>query len=284
MITAELTRDIQERQFGATLRRDRWWVEPLVYLTILSTFIVYATAAAVFGARDIAYGPYLTPMYSPLFLIDGLPDFITPAMLVLWAPAGFRFTCYYYRKAYYRSFAAQPVACGVGKPWKRYLGENHLLLFQNLHRFFMYLAVIIIFILGYDAVASFIYWPAPGVPLDGAYEPIIGGASDGAHHPHHPIGGGHFGMGLGSLVLVINVILLGGYTFGCHSFRHVMGGCLDCPSRAKLGKARHGIWSWISVLNGKHMAWAWVSLIWVMLTDLYIRFCSMGIISDIRFF
>ena len=33
-----------------------------------------------------------------------------------------------------------------------------------------------------------------------------------------------FGVGLGSLVLLLNVTLLGGYTFGCHSLRHLAGG------------------------------------------------------------
>jgi hypothetical protein len=32
------------------------------------------------------------------------------------------------------------------------------------------------------------------------------------------------------------------------------------------------------------MEYAWVSLIWVALTDLYVRLLSMGVISDLRFF
>ena len=32
------------------------------------------------------------------------------------------------------------------------------------------------------------------------------------------------------------------------------------------------------------MEFAWVSLIWVALTDLYVRLLSMGVISDLRFF
>jgi hypothetical protein len=273
MATATCPREIQERTFGATLRRDAWWVEPAIYFTLLSAFVIYSTWAAIWGARHISFGPYLTPMYSPLLLFD-LPTVITPAMLVLWAPAGFRLTCYYYRKAYYRSFAAQPIACGVGKPWKTYNGERRLLLFQNLHRFFAYLAVLFIFILGYDAIVSLFGWSKSGI-----YEPITAGAAAGAHHPHHALGGRQFGVGIGSLVLTLNVILLAGYTFGCHSLRHLVGGCIDCPSRAILGKARHRAWKGVTVLNEKHMWWAWTSLIWVGFTDLYVRACSMGWIS-----
>ena len=43
-----------------------------------------------------------------------------------------------------------------------------------------------------------------------------------------------FGIGLGTLVLAVNVILLGGYTFGCHSLRHLVGGFLDQPSKSPL--------------------------------------------------
>lgn len=272
MATSVCSKEIAERSFGATLRRDAWWVEPLIYFVLLGAFVVYSTWAAMFGASHIAHGPYLSPMYSPLLILGGLPAFVTPAMLILWAPAGFRFTCYYYRKAYYRSFAAQPIACGVGKPWKSYSGERRLLLFQNLHRFFLYLALVFIFILGYDAVKAFTGWAD-------AYEPITAGAAAGESHPHHPIGPTHFGAGIGSFVMLLNVILLGGYTLGCHSLRHLVGGCLDCPSRAPLGQARFRLWRGVTKLNEKHMWWAWFSLVWVGFTDLYIRLVSMGVIS-----
>jgi hypothetical protein len=32
------------------------------------------------------------------------------------------------------------------------------------------------------------------------------------------------------------------------------------------------------------MKWAWVSLIWVGLTDLYVRLCAMGLWTDYRLF
>jgi hypothetical protein len=88
-----------------------------------------------------------------------------------------------------------------------------------------------------------------------------------------------FGVGVGTLVLAINVVLLGGYTFGCHSLRHLIGGVLDQLSRSP---ARHGAYQCVSCLNRRHMLWAWMSLFWVGFTDLYVRLCSMGVWQDMR--
>jgi hypothetical protein len=187
--------------------------------------------------------------------------------LILWIPLGFRTTCYYYRKAYYRAFFLDPAACSVGEARHDYQGENRLFLFQNLHRFFFYLAVIILIVLGYDAIKAMI-WPVNGV----------GAGGEMAAGPRE------LGIGLGTLVMILNVILLAGYTFGCHSLRHLVGGSVDCFSCASFGKARFNAWRGVSFLNRNHMAWAWVSLVWVALTDLYIRLCAMGIINDPRLF
>ena len=37
-------------------------------------------------------------------------------ILVAWVPLGFRGTCYYYRKAYYRAFFWDPPACAIEEP------------------------------------------------------------------------------------------------------------------------------------------------------------------------
>ena len=56
-------------------------------------------------------------------------------MLILWAPGGFRLTCYYYRGAYYKAFWADPPSCAVGEPRKSYWGERSFpLILQNVHR------------------------------------------------------------------------------------------------------------------------------------------------------
>jgi len=170
--------------------------------------------------------------------------------LILVVPASFRFTCYYYRKAYYRSFAGSPPGCAVGPlaGKRRYYGESRLLSFQNLHRYALYLSLCYIPILYYDAFAAFSYQ-------------------------------GQFGFGVGTLILLVNATLIACYTCGCHSFRHLIGGKSDCMScgRATL---RYGAWKRASWFNGHHMAFAWASLGWVMLTDLYIRLCSTGAIED----
>jgi hypothetical protein len=88
-----------------------------------------------------------------------------------------------------------------------------------------------------------------------------------------------FGIGLGTVVLALNVVLLGGYLFGCHSMRHIAGGCVDQLSRAPLGLRTYAC---VSCLNRRHMVWAWCSLFSVGFSDLYVRLCSMGVWSDVR--
>src|SRR5689334_15374659 len=181
------------RGFGETQRRDAWWLQPLVVFTILSGFVVYATWAA-FQNAHYTFGPYLSPFYSPEIFGDSphawfgpkpmwWPGWLpfSPAFLILWAPAGFRLTCYYYRGAYYKSFWADPPACAVGEPRTSYLGEASFpLIVQNIHRFFLRLAEPILLFLAWDAIQSF-WWTDPAT------------------------GHGRFGIGLGTLVLVTNV-------------------------------------------------------------------------------
>src|SRR2546422_7910527 len=138
-------RDLQERGFGATLRRDAWWVAPALTALVLGSFGIYATWAAWTGT-NYEWGPYLSPFYSPYIQTSWWP--LSPAFLILIFPLGFRTTCYYYRKAYYRAFFLDPVACGVGEPRHGYNGETRFpFILQNVHRWFMYAAVVFIFIL-----------------------------------------------------------------------------------------------------------------------------------------
>jgi hypothetical protein len=250
--------------FGQTTRKDAWWFPPLVVFTILTSFIVYATWAA-FQGDHFRFGPYLSPFYSPLlFAQEGaswfgtppawMPLWITPAMLILPFPAGFRLTCYYYRGAYYKAFWADPPSCSVGEPRHTYLGERSFpLIVQNIHRYFLYAAIAFIGILGYDAYEAMWFPDASGQV--------------------------HFGIGVGTLVLTLNVILLGSYTFGCHSLRHLMGGWMD---RFSGRPARKLTYDCVSCLNQRHMLFAWSSLICVAGADVYVRLCSMGIITDWR--
>ena len=253
-MTASL-RDLQERALGATLRRDAWWIGPALTALVLGSFGIYATWAAAVGT-NYEWGPYLSPFYSPLIKTSWWP--LSPAFLILVFPLGFRTTCYYYRKAYYRAFFLDPVACAVGEPRHAYRGETKFpFILQNLHRFFMYAAVAFIFILGYDVILA-MGWPAAAGT------------------------GREFGIGVGTLVMAVNVVLLASYTFGCHSLRHLVGGGIDCFSCARGGKARYETWRGVSALNRHHQLFAWCSLFSVALTDVYIRLCAMGVIHDIR--
>jgi len=247
-------RDLQERGLGATLRRDAWWIAPALTALVLGSFGIYSTWVAWIG-KNFEWGPYLSPFYSPLIQTSWWP--LSPAFLILIFPLGFRASCYYYRKAYYRAFFLDPVACAVGEPRHGYKGETRFpFILQNVHRFFMYAAVIFIFILAYDVYLA-TRWPAAN-------------------------GGHQFGIGVGTLVMAVNVILLACYTFGCHSIRHLIGGSVDCFSCARGGKARFKLWQGVSTLNRNHQLWAWCSLFSVALTDLYIRLCAMGVLHDIR--
>lgn len=254
--------------FANTARRDGWWVRPLLVFLGLSAFIVYATWAA-FQGRHYFFGNYLSPFYSPEVFgssphswFGGQPQWwplilpFSPALLILWAPGGMRLTCYYYRGAYYKSFWADPPACAVGEPRKTYWGENSFpLILQNVHRYFMYLAVLFVFVLLYDA------WKAMWFVNES--------------------GQVSFGLGVGTFVLAANATLLGGYTFGCHSFRHLIGGIKD---RLSQNPVRKKVYDCASCLNRGHMNWAWCSLFWVMFSDVYVRLCSMGIWTDFRIF
>jgi hypothetical protein len=246
------------RAFLEHSRKDAWWLAPLLTAGGLAAFTVYALWAAWANAH-YQWGPYLSPLYAPLLPTDWLPvslRWISPAFFILWAPLGFRGTCYYYRKAYYRSMFFIPPACAVAGLPIRYRGERGILLFQNLHRYFLYLALGFIVILSYDAILSFIFTG--------------------------PAGGKTFGIGVGSIVMTLNAVFLAAFTFGCNSLRHLVGGNVDCYSRAPLGATRHRAWQAVTRFNAHHMIWAWISLFWVGFTDLYVRLVSMGVIADLR--
>ncbi len=277
---------------GATRRTDNWWLEPLWTGLGFALFSIYTTWAAFQGAYywvGDEIGGYLSPFYSPVLFVDtaakaaaesraylagqpGLshawfgewpgwlgsiwPSFVpkSPAWFILLGPLGFRMTCYYYRKFYYRAYFFTPPACAVqGVPQKKFKGETGLLLIQNLHRYMWYVAVGYIVILSYDAYLS--YWREVG-------------------------GQRQFGVGLGSIILTINPILLGLYTFGCHSCRNLVGGRKDCFTCDGKPTARYGAWKKVTSLNERHMLWAWVSMVWVGFTDYYVRMVAWGNITD----
>jgi hypothetical protein len=260
---------IQRRGFGQTMRKDWWWVSPLLTFLGLGAFVVYSTWAAFQGEHYLYEGGgahYISPFYSPEILGGTHSMFgpkpawfpawlpFSPALLILWAPGGFRFTCYYYRGAYYKAFWADPLACAVGEPRHNYRGEKKFpLILQNIHRYFLYLALIFIVFLVHDI------WKAIW---------FIG-----------PDGQAHLGVGVGTLVLAANAVCLSLYTFSCHSLRHLIGGAWDVLSNKPVRKAAYGC---VSGLNKRHMQFAWLSLFVVGFSDIYVRLCSMGIWTDYK--
>jgi hypothetical protein len=264
-VSVPLTR----RGFGQTTRRDTWWVYPVVVFVGLSAFVGYATWAA-FQNAYYHHGPYLSPFYAPELFGDSphawfgpkpawWPGWLpfSPALLILPFPGLFRVTCYYYRGAYYKAFWSDPPNCAVGEPRKSYWGEASFpLILQNVHRYFLYVAILFLFMLAYDVwKAMWFVDPATGLET--------------------------FGIGVGTIVLAVNVTLLTGYTLGCHSLRHLVGGLFDELSRRP---ARFACYTCVSSLNRGHMNWAWCSLVSVAFADVYVRLCAMGIWSDWRLF
>jgi hypothetical protein len=245
-----------------TLRKDGWWVEPLVTASVLIAFAAYSTWAA-FVNKDYYVGvtghpKLISPFYSPCIAASCVPGshpswviewwHLSPALLILIFPLGFRLTCYYYRKAYYRAIWWSPPACAVSDAHRSYSGESRLpLILQNVHRYFFYLLLIFNVILTIDAVEAF------------------------------TLTGGGTGVSVGTAVLCFNALFLWMYSLSCHACRHACGGSLKQFSRHPI---RHRIWSTLTPLNARHMQIAWISLVFVAFTDLYVRLVASGWITD----
>ena len=257
--------------FASTQRVDRWWVAPAVTAIGLIVFFGYLTFRA-FNATYVYYDPYISPTVAPPIFTpaSGYPGAVpvehawfgafpswwpaflpqSPAFFLPGLAIAFRFTCYYYRGAYYKAFALTPPSCAVRGARLPYRGETTLLLFQNLHRYTLYGALFLLVCLWWEGLAAFVR-------------------------------DGRFGIGVGTVVMLINAALLTGYTFGCHSWRHLIGGRLDCMTCDGAVTARYRMWNRSSWLNERHMAFAWFSLVWVAFTDFYIYLVATGTIRDL---
>ena len=245
-----------------TLRTDRWRIYPFTTFIVFTAFVIYATIRAFMGSHYYTQ-PYLSPLYSPCLgdCVKGSSDFGQPfgwwplsaALIVLIFPLGFRMSCYYYRKAYYRAFWMSPPACAVAEPHSAYSGERKLpLILNNLHRYALYLALILNVVLTLDAVLAF---KTPG---------------------------GTWGyLGLGTLILTANAVALWLYTLSCHSCRNITAGRITHFSKHPL---RYKAWTFVSKINEHHMLYAWISLCTVVLADFYVYLLASGRISDLVFF
>ncbi|HYM49669.1 MAG TPA: hypothetical protein VET65_03755 [Candidatus Limnocylindrales bacterium] len=228
-----------------------WWIEPALTVLAYSAFVVYATWA-VFNGKTAYAAPYLSPFDSPSFGVLRLPTgYLLPLLAAI--PLALRATCYYYRKSYYRAFFWDPPACAIAEVRKRrYRGETRFpFVLSNLHRYALILTVLVTIVLWADVVRAFDFK-------------------------------GHFGIGLGTVIMLVNVVLLTLYTGTCHSLRYLAGGSVDCYSCARAGRLRHRISSLLNRLNPQHGAWAWYSMFSVGLTDVYIRLLQSGVLQDPR--
>lgn len=232
--------------------RGNWWIQPVAIAVGFTVFILYSFWSVVIasGGHNWEAGPYLSPYYSPLLRFGWWP--LSSAILVAWVPLAFRATCYYYRKAYFRSYFWDPPACAIREPnhplraalKRRYTGETRLpWILNNFHRFFLYLALVVLAILWYDTGRAFYFH-------------------------------GGFYLGFGAVLMLLNVIFLTLYTFSCHALRHLVGGAVDCFSCSAFNRARHGGWRAVTQINPYHGFFAWASLVSVGVTDIYIRIVS----------
>ena len=244
----------------ATLRSDPWWRQPAINAAALGVVVIYLTWASLVNT-DYFWKPYISPLYSPCLATTCTPGagydwipwltWLTPAIIIIGGPMGFRLTCYYYRKAYYRAFWRAPAACAVREPHAKYTGETRIpLILQNLHRYFFWIALVFNVILTADAVIAF---------------------------RNHQGQWGH--MGLGTLIMLANVLLLWAYTVSCHSCRHITAGRINNFSKHPV---RYWAWLQVSKLNQRHMQLALVTLVSLVVTDAYIALVAAGHISDLR--
>ncbi len=251
-----------------TLRTDKWWLQPLITFLVLVAFIIYATFRAFENGNYFAE-PLISPFYSPCLstacvagasllgtpfgIIKIFGMVVSPALFILIFPLGFRMTCYYYRKAYYRSFWMSPPACAVAEPHSKYTGETRApLIFQNAHRWFFYAGLVFNVLLTVDAVLAF-------------------------RNPEKQWG--H--LSVGTLVLIANATFLWLYSASCHTCRHTIGGRLKNFSKHPI---RYKAWTIVSKLNHLHQNFAWVSLIGVAFADVYVRAVASGAIPNWYFF
>ncbi|MCL4357195.1 MAG: succinate dehydrogenase [Candidatus Thermoplasmatota archaeon] len=231
-------------RFPRELGELRFWSFVLVAVLAIYLMYVFALTAPVQGLTD--------PFYSP-------------TILVLPLVAGFRATCYAYRKDYHRHLFSHPIGCSVEnfnkagevnfpgeKVGRSYSGETGLFRLENLHRYFWYAAVAILPFFYYDLYLAMNY-------------------------------NGEFTLGV--LLLILNTLWVTLYTFSCHFFRHLTGGNVDCYSCPVNKKSyRRTIFNRISKLNGHHEMFAWISLASFFLVDLFIRGVAAGLPINILLF
>ena len=245
----------------ATIRRAHAASRPVVgtarrHGRVLLLFAIYATWRAFEDAHYFSE-PYLSPFYSPCLTdkcASGAQD------LGQWVPDGWLAAV---SGADHPDISARipadllllpegllPLvlgvspACAVAEPHKGYSGETRFpLIVQNIHRYFLYVAMLFAVLLSWDAIHSF-------RDTNGEW--------------------GH--MGLGTVILLHQRGPdLGLHTLSCHSLSAHNGRSPQALFRAS--DALSGL-TLISKMNARHTLLAWTSLVWLVVADFYIRCLS----------
>ncbi len=240
---------------GRTNRVDNWWSQPLAMGLALTLALLYTFWRLFLYDTGISYeldgSTVMSPIFSPNVLewkLFGLsewnhPNWVNAAILVLWIPFGFRGTCYYMRRVYYRTFFASPTACWVDEPEINkklgYKGEKRVFILNNLHRYFLYAAIIIIAIKWWDVTHTLTFE------------------------------GGRYGFSVGTLVMAFEAFLLTMYVTSCHALRHLAGGMLDRWTTG-ISRIRGKLFGRLSLTNRSHGFWFWTSLSFVFIGDLWV--------------
>ena len=256
------------RRFGATMRRDAWWVQPAIVFLMLSAFIVYATWAA-FQGEHYAYGPYLSPFYSPELFGSSphawfgpkpgwwpawLP--FSPALLILPFPGLFRA---------HLLLLPRRLLQGV-------LGRS-----ARLHRRRAAEALP-----GRGVVPADPAEHPPLLPLRRAGLPGGAGCTTCGRRSGSPIR-----PPAGPRSASASARWCSRPTSCCSAgTRWAATRCATWSAATSTGSpgrpVRRLAYDCSSCLNRAHMRWAWCSLFSVAFADLYVRLCSMGIWTDWR--
>ena len=229
----ELDVPIERLRFGQTSRKDTWWL---------------AAAALVDLLRDRLRVPGLDDLLADHYWVAALPHPAglaavlrrgparhpratasppggrracrsSPALFIALFPAGFRLSCYYYRGAYYKALWARPARLRRRRAPPRVPGRaKPPLIVMNIHRYFLYFGIALVFFLTYDVILATRFPVAAGRQRDHL-----------RHRPRAPC------------IMAANVVFVALYTFCCHSFRHLVGGVLDIFSRAPAAQEGLGL-------------------------------------------
>lgn len=247
MATIQIERNIQKGSF-TTLRNDKWWLVPLIEDIVIIAFIIYTLAVMLTATSGMIYSKY--GYVSPIYGINIIPHSfytslgwsatLSTAWIFIWAPLGFRASCYAERKIYYRGFFATPPACqvnGVDVRRGKYTGERSFpFILNNFHRYFAYATFVLMVLQTLDVLVALTY-----------------------------------GIGIGTILMIITAVFLSLYVYGCHALRHAAGGGRNCYTCSPIAKTQYKIWSIGSKLNQHHERWFWCSLVMVMVVDIWIH-------------